>query len=116
MTNQLDRSRSIDLPSLLSRCRAFGSCMHGQRTAANLRPDNESRGHHMRLILHLLAGLLSALGVIAVGFFCHDIMRPFFSIVWTPAIWIVHLSDVICPPKGVRCFLGSESQGAHHLW
>jgi len=49
-------------------------------------------------------------------FFSHEMIRPLFLIVWTPATWLVRLSDVLCPPTGVRCFLGSVSQGTHHLW
>ncbi|MCS3728943.1 hypothetical protein [Bradyrhizobium betae] len=70
----------------------------------------------MRLILHVLVGLLGALGVIAAGVLSHEVMQPFFLIVWTPAIWLVRFSNVLCPPAGVSCFLGSISQGAHHLW
>jgi len=68
------------------------------------------------MVLHLISGLLSALGVIAAGFFGYGAWQPLFLFVWMPAIWLVRLSDVICPPKGVRCFLGSVSQGSHHLW
>jgi hypothetical protein len=70
----------------------------------------------MRLILHLLVGLLCALAMIAAGAFSHEVIRPFFLIVWTPATWLVRLSNALCPPTGARCFLGSVSQGAHHLW
>src|SRR3954454_24177701 len=69
----------------------------------------------MRLILHLLVGLLCALGMIAAGALSHEVIRPFFLIAWTPATWLVRLSNALCPPTGVRCFLGSVSQGAHHL-
>ena len=70
----------------------------------------------MRLTLHLLVGLLSALGVIAASVFCRGVIPPLFVAVWTPATWLVRLSDVLCPPQGVRCFLGSVSQGSHYLW
>ena len=70
----------------------------------------------MRLLLHLLVGLLSAFCVIAASVFSREVMPPVFSIVWTPAMWLVRLSDVLCPPQGVRCFPGSVSQGSHHLW
>ncbi|MDD1526211.1 hypothetical protein C7U92_02575 [Bradyrhizobium sp. WBOS7] len=70
----------------------------------------------MRLILHLLAGLICALGMIAIGVVAHGAINPVFLVVWTPATWLVRLSNVLCPPMGVRCFLGSVSQGAHHLW
>jgi hypothetical protein len=70
----------------------------------------------MRLILHLLVALFSALGVIALGALSREVIQPFFVIVWTPASWLVQLSDVLCPPTGVRCFLGTVTQGTHHLW
>nr|GAJ33968.1 hypothetical protein BDOA9_0131660 [Bradyrhizobium sp. DOA9] len=70
----------------------------------------------MRLILHLLGGLICALSVIAISVVSRGTVEPVFTAVWTPATWLVRLSNVLCPPMGVRCVLGSVSQGAHHLW
>jgi hypothetical protein len=70
----------------------------------------------MRVVLYLLVGLLGATGVIAAGVFSRGAILPVFAFVWTPASWLVRLSDVLCPPIGVKCILGSTSQGAHHLW
>jgi hypothetical protein len=70
----------------------------------------------MRLVLHLLVGPLSAICVIASGALSRGAIPPVQAFVWAPATWLVHLSDVLCPPIGVKCVLGSTSQGAHHLW
>ena len=67
------------------------------------------------MVLHLLVGLIGAICVIAVGVFSHGTLPLVFAFVWTPATWLIQLSDVFCPPIGVKCVLGSTSQGAHHL-
>jgi hypothetical protein len=63
----------------------------------------------MRIVLHLLVGLLSAICVITAGALSRGTVPPVFAFVWTPPTWLVHLSDVLCPPVGVRCVLGSTS-------
>jgi len=55
----------------------------------------------MRLSLYLLVALFSALGVIALGALSREVIPLFFVIVWTPAGWLVRLSDALCPPTGV---------------
>jgi hypothetical protein len=81
--------------------------------AGKFRTDTE--GSMLRMVLHLLAGLIGAICVIAVGVLSRGTLPPVFAFVWTPATWLIQLSDVFCPPIGVKCVLGSTSQGAHHL-
>src|ERR1700730_13491532 len=71
-----------------------------------------------RIAFHLLLGLVLAVGLIMACLFSYPYptFRNVVSFVWAPASWLVRVSNAICPPSGVKCVFGSESQGSHHLW
>lgn len=61
-------------------------------------------------------GLVAAVAVILLGFISYNFARPITKFVWSIGQGLVALSDELCPPSGVVCVFGSESQGRHHLW
>jgi len=40
----------------------------------------------------------------------------FAKVVLFPGYFLWEVTNVICPPSGSRCFLGSERAFAHHGW
>jgi hypothetical protein len=77
-----------------------------------------------RFVLNLLVGFVAAVVFVFVGFVAGGLsfrpdLRPLRIItefIWGPASWLVALSNTLCPPFGVSCVFGSNSQGSHHLW
>jgi len=61
-------------------------------------------------------GFVGAVAVILLGFISYNFARPITTFVWSIGQGLVTLSDKLCPPSGVVCVFGSESQGRHHLW
>jgi hypothetical protein len=61
-------------------------------------------------------GFVSALGLMMVTFVLTLHSRELVQWVWAPGGWLVSLSNHICPPRGVECFLGSSRQGLQSLW
>ncbi|MGZ5050761.1 MAG: hypothetical protein ACXWF8_11705 [Methylobacter sp.] len=55
--------------------------------------------------------------VVATFFISASADSPFLlKAALSPGLALWHLSNLICPPFGERCFLFSERQIAHHLW
>jgi hypothetical protein len=63
-----------------------------------------------------MLGFGSAIVLIVAAFFAGMEFRGIARFVWAPGEFLVRISNAICPPLGVECFLGSSRQGAHHLW
>jgi len=63
-----------------------------------------------------LIGAVLALLLIGIGLLSYTTFRPITEFIWFPGEWLVQVSDSLCPPFGVKCVLGSNRQGAHHLW
>ena len=61
-------------------------------------------------------GVVSALLLIVGAFFVGVAVPSVARVIWAPGAFLVAVSNAICPPFGVECFLGSQRQGAHHLW
>jgi len=73
--------------------------------------------YRSRVVLTTAAvGFLSALALMVVTFVVSLKFREFAQLVWVPGEWLVLLSNQVCPPQGVECFLGSTRRGAQHLW
>lgn len=81
----------------------------------------------MRFLRGYLLSFALSMGVIAIMFFGLELINAVpasgtsfdmraINVLLAPGIGIWRLSNWICPPFGERCFLGSDSQGAHHLW
>jgi hypothetical protein len=73
--------------------------------------------HRKRLLLASVAlGFVSALALMLFTFVVSLKFRELAQAVWIPGEFLVHVSNGICPPLGVECFLGSTRLGAQHLW
>lgn len=73
--------------------------------------------YRSRVVLATAAvGFASALALMMVTFVVSLKFREFAQLVWIPGEWLVLLSNHVCPPQGVECFLGSVRRGAQHLW
>jgi hypothetical protein len=73
--------------------------------------------YRSRVLLATAAlGLISALALMLVTFVVSMKFSVFAQWFRAPGEWLVHLSNLACPPKGAECFLGSGRPGAQHLW
>jgi hypothetical protein len=73
--------------------------------------------HRSRLLLgSALLGFVSALALILATFVVSLKFRELAQVVWIPGEFLVQVSNGVCPPLGVECFLGSTRLGAQHLW
>lgn len=81
----------------------------------------------MRFIHAYLLSLAVACGAVAIMFAGLSLINELIplstgfdmraiKILLASGMGLWHLSNWACPPFGERCFLGSESQGMHHLW
>ena len=73
--------------------------------------------YRSRFLLTTVAlGFVSALVLMAVAFVLTLHARELVMWVWTPGGWLVSLSNHLCPPRGVECFLGSSRGSLQSLW